>query len=428
VPEIRWARLVSPHGAKRRFGRVRPPYDEALLARALRDGLDSAGEPLDVTMPRYVIGDAEIADLVEYLRVVGTEPEIGTTPVSIRIGALLPLSGPLAAQGRSIAGVLSRRIDAANAEGGAHGRRIELDVRDAGDSPASAVAAARELVSGTSPVFACVGNGGRGADSAVSAMLDAASVPVIGPLGFAPDDVTRGAVYWLLPSLESQARAAAVRLVRNAGASVRVLAGASDDAARVAAAFAEAARSRGARVTTGSLGAVRSEDVGECDLLALLGGAAEIGPRAGAAASRAGGAPEIVVSSVLLGGPPPRGSGSRVHVVSPPIGPGLSSPGFEDFERIRAGAPAAAMEMAAYAAATTLVEALKAAGREVTRDRVRVALEDEIHDLRTGVLPPLRFGPLRRDGARGALLATYSAAGALESAGWIPPANENGRE
>lgn len=417
VPEIRWSRLASPHGATRRFGRVRPPYDAALLARALRDGLDSAGEPFDAAMPRYRIDDGDLADLAAYLRVLGTEPEVGTTPDSIRIGAILPLSGAQGPQGRPIAALLRRLFDETNAAGGVHGRRIELVLRDAGEEPAQALEAARDFASGEAPVFACVANGGLGADRAVEALFDAAGVPVVGPLGFARDEAIRGSTYWLLPSQESSARAAASRLVAEKGDPVRVLAGESAVAKSVAASFAAEARRRGALVTEEPLDIAKPR-ADEGGLLAIFAGEGEAAAVVASLAAPAAGRPAIVVSSVLLGGPPPRGRGVAVHVVSPPVAPGLSSPGFEDFLRARGDGKPAAMDMVAFAAARTLVEALKGAGREVTRARFEVALED-FAEFRTGVLPPVRFGPLRRDGVRGALLVSFDAAGGLVSHEWI---------
>jgi mono/diheme cytochrome c family protein len=46
---------------------VRPAYDRASLARALREGVDPAGRVLDALMPRYALGDEEIDQLRTYL-------------------------------------------------------------------------------------------------------------------------------------------------------------------------------------------------------------------------------------------------------------------------------------------------------------------------------------------------------------------------
>ncbi len=420
VPEIRWHRLTSPHGATTRFGRPRPAYDEALLKRALREGLDAAGEPLDAVMPHYEMAEEDLGDLVAYLRVLGTEPAEGTTPDSIRVGALLPLSGPLAAQGRSIAALVERAFRSLDAAGGIHGRRLELVASDAGLSEASALAAARRLAEGGAPVFCFVASGGHGADPAVAQYLESRAIPAVGPLEFAPDGVRRGSTYYLLASLESSARAAAIRILRGESGTVAVVSGADSAAKSAASAFAAAARRYESRVVELEAAAwsVEAARNGGFRGIAFFGSANEAGDVVAAARAQRP-APWMAFSSVLLGGAPPAVPG-RLFLVSPPVAPGLSSPGLEDFTSLQGGAtdPPAVMDMAAFAAAKTLMVALRDAGRDVTRDRLVEALRG-IRDLRTGVLPPVRFGVSRRDGTRGALVATFAEGGRLEGGEWI---------
>ena len=53
-------------------------------------------------MPRYTIGDQDLADLTAYLRQLGTEHAPGTSATAIRVGVLLPLAGPMAAQSAAV--------------------------------------------------------------------------------------------------------------------------------------------------------------------------------------------------------------------------------------------------------------------------------------------------------------------------------------
>ena len=46
----------------------RDPFTDETLARAIREGLDSQGRPLGVLMPRYALGDEDMAALIGYLR------------------------------------------------------------------------------------------------------------------------------------------------------------------------------------------------------------------------------------------------------------------------------------------------------------------------------------------------------------------------
>jgi ABC-type branched-subunit amino acid transport system substrate-binding protein len=59
-----------------------------------------------------------------------------------------------------------------------------------------------------------------------------------------------------------------------------------------------------------------------------------------------------------------------------------------------------AMQRAAYAAARVFVEAMKSSGRQTSRAGLISSIE-KLRDFRTGVLPPLTFGPNNRVGATG---------------------------
>jgi len=57
----------------------RDPYTEATLARAIREGVDSQGRPLHPLMPRFELGDADMASLIGYLKQLGARPVPGVT-------------------------------------------------------------------------------------------------------------------------------------------------------------------------------------------------------------------------------------------------------------------------------------------------------------------------------------------------------------
>lgn len=87
--------------------------------------------------------------------------------------------------------------------------------------------------------------------------------------------------------------------------------------------------------------------------------------------------------------------------------------------RQRAGLPARqqALQTAAYAAATVLVEGLKRSGRATSRERLVAALET-LQGFDTGVMPPVGFGPGRRVGVAGAhVLQRDPATGGLRPVG-----------
>jgi hypothetical protein len=59
--------------------RTRAPYTPATLERAIRDGLDSDGRQLSYLMPRYALGDREMADLLAYLKKLSVHQSPGIT-------------------------------------------------------------------------------------------------------------------------------------------------------------------------------------------------------------------------------------------------------------------------------------------------------------------------------------------------------------
>src|SRR5215211_5929522 len=68
APALAWEALTRPYSVATRTRRHRPPYTEALFARALSLGLDSAGNRLHEAMPRYRMTREEVTDLTLYLK------------------------------------------------------------------------------------------------------------------------------------------------------------------------------------------------------------------------------------------------------------------------------------------------------------------------------------------------------------------------
>ncbi len=69
--------------------RMRPPYDEETLERALTKGLDAAGRPLDPLMPRYDLSRTELSALVAHLRGLSEAPSPGVTNTEIHFATVV---------------------------------------------------------------------------------------------------------------------------------------------------------------------------------------------------------------------------------------------------------------------------------------------------------------------------------------------------
>jgi len=67
----------------------REPYTEQTLARAIREGVDSDGRPLSYLMPRFALGDADMAALIAYLKAMDTSPPPGVTDTVLHFATIV---------------------------------------------------------------------------------------------------------------------------------------------------------------------------------------------------------------------------------------------------------------------------------------------------------------------------------------------------
>ncbi len=100
----------------------------------------------------------------------------GITDTSIKIGALVPISGIAAIYGGAFAAGMKAYFAWLNDQGGIYGRKIDLIIEDSQYSGPIASNAARDLID-NQHVFAFLGNLGDGVDSAVKQMLDDQNIP-----------------------------------------------------------------------------------------------------------------------------------------------------------------------------------------------------------------------------------------------------------
>ncbi len=63
--DIRYEALIK---GEYEHGKKETPYTDSLIKRAITEGLNPDGEPLDWTMPRWQVSDADFADLLAYLK------------------------------------------------------------------------------------------------------------------------------------------------------------------------------------------------------------------------------------------------------------------------------------------------------------------------------------------------------------------------
>ena len=209
TPPLNWKRLTSPSFSSV-TRRRRDAYTPETLRRAITAGVDPSGAHLYPGMPRYTMPDKDLTELLAYLERLGDDQDTdpGVTATSIRIGAALPLSGPLAPAGQSIRETLEHVFAEASRDGGIYGRSIDLIAEDSLGTAAGLLDATRHLVN-DDRVFAMAASLHAGSSADAVRLLESAEVPLIGPVGLSPHEngVPNAYVFYLLPGLYDQARA-----------------------------------------------------------------------------------------------------------------------------------------------------------------------------------------------------------------------------
>ncbi|WP_429419221.1 ABC transporter substrate-binding protein [Pseudomonas plecoglossicida] len=401
-PSLDWQRLALGQGGRQVNGRLYPAYAEATLARAIQHGVDPAGNRLDPAMPRFDLTLADQRNLTAYLKRLGEERDPGVEEGVLRLGTLLPDSGPLAEAGHVVRAVLEDGVARLNQQGGIHGRRLQLIVLDPGVDQASAERALQRLLD-QEQVFALVTPMAPMLDQNLPELLERQGVPLIGST---PRSGGSAQIFDPMPSMASQ-------LLSLASHARSTLGLAADDlrvvyAGDEHAALAEQVRER-----------LQQQGWSPPPIEAFVGQAVEgqgivyLGrPQAfaelAAALQAAGREPYLFAASsqvaVAVAGLPEQWS-QRVFLAYPFVPSDWTVQGLATLssleQRLGLDPRQASLQVNTLCALRLLGEALKQIGRDASRERLVVALEG-LHDIDTGLTPALGFGPGRRQGMLGA--------------------------
>ncbi|HYY57673.1 MAG TPA: ABC transporter substrate-binding protein [Pyrinomonadaceae bacterium] len=420
-PPLNWETLTRPlTSALTR--RERGPYDDATLARAISSGVDPGGARLHPAMPRYRMTGEQVADLVAYLKKLGKaeDAEPGITDETIKVGAALPLTGPLGQVGEDIKATLNASFAEANSRGGIYGRRFELIVEDSRGEPAQTLLATRRLIE-VGGIFALVGCFEPADSSEVNELIKRSEVPLIGPVTLSPrlSIPPNPYIFYLLPTFGDQARAL-IDFVNSRS---------KDEPARLGVVYAASDFDRDALsgvkaqaniysmpvvaeegFNAGSFSAaavVRKLEDKKTDYVLFFGDAASIGALA-AEMDRVNMKAPLLSSVVMIGRGAfslPASVAARTFLAYPAALPNQSD--FAEFisvmQKSGAGLRSPAFQSVAFASTKVFYEAVKLSGRQLDRATLLRSLE-QIQDFKTGVMPPVTFGPNRRIGSTGSYI------------------------
>lgn len=424
APSLRWEALSRPRpAAGNGFGR--PAYTEATLLQAIRTGTDPSGRSLSSAMPRFVLGPREAADLVSYLRVLGSEQDhrAGVHADRVVFGAALPLSGPQAARGQAVRQALQACFDRAGREGLVFGRRVELDAIDsAGEQAPDQLAALRKrslaLVSPWWPHD-------RLPDSMKPVVSGQDDWPVIAPIW--PQPFGSGAwpaVYELHGQSSDQARVVVDTVVGRLQGKGQVLLLAGPQArqqAALKAARAQADMHKGIRWITAQ---DRASVKGPLDAVVVLGGLELLS----ALPDYTG---PVFALSTEVGRAAfqwPAAQRQRLWLAhAGPLGKEFDPSRLVADLKVSGGALVEpALQAQAWAGACITIEALRRSGRQPEAPGLRKSLES-ISRFETGVLPPISFSPRQRHGVWGARMVIVDdrGQGFEEVLPWKTPAEES---
>lgn len=419
-PPIDWETLTNPFTSPL-TRRERVAYNEATVARAISSSLDSTGRRLLPAMPRYSLTREQMDDLVAYLKQVGkdSDNEIGVTDNAVKIGAVLPLSGPLAKLGADIKSVLVASFEETNRHGGIYGRHFELVVEDSGGSSQQTLTATQRLID--QGVFTLVASFEPGDSSAVNELIKREEIPLVGPLTLAPrlEVLPNPYIFYLIPTFADQARTL-VDFVKVS---------AQGKPARLGVVYSRNHLNRDAlsglrvqsRLYSMEIASEQEYETGKLNAREAVERLAQAHVTDvfffGAATDFKALADEVervqlkvhLFSSVVMLG---RGAfdlsaslSSQTFLSYPSALPNETD--FAEFleltraARIELSNPA--FQSMAFAAAKIFIEAAKQSGKQLDR-AIFISSLERLRDFKTGVVPPVTFGPNRRVGSAGSYI------------------------
>jgi ABC-type branched-subunit amino acid transport system substrate-binding protein len=437
---LTWSDLAKPYGHMHPTGRKHGPFNEKLFTRSLVQGLDPAGNEMAVAMPRYNMSAEDMADLIAYLKRIEADDDPGLTETTVKVASILPEQGALAEIGAAMKDVLTAYFANLNEKGGIYNRRIELQMIAAGPDAAATAASARTLIE-RGEVFAMVSGLSAGADKELASLTHEAEIPFMGPLTLLPQTgfENNRNLFYLLPGTTEQARAlinfasrgpelkkSRLAIVHSENELALAAAAATEDQGRKMGWNSVTRKAYSSRLFDAAQIAKEIKGVGT-EAVFFFGASGE-GTAFINAAATAGWTPHVFLLGALAGRDVvtniPGSFKDRVFLSFPTVPSDVTPAGLAEFralqEKYKFASRHTASQLMALAAAKIFTEALKRAGRDLSREKLITVLEG-LYEYETGVTPSITFGPNRRVGAMGAYVVSIDPAKRefISASGWV---------
>ena len=419
---ITWQELSKSYGVRHTSGREHPAYTEETLVRAITKGIDPAGNKLDPAMPIFSMPSEDLAALIAYLKRLGTELDPGISGSTIRIGTILPSEGPRGAIGEAIEKTLAAYFMEINEQGGIYNRQLDLVV---GRGKAQLTREQVWTFLQGQNLFALVSTFVPELDQEIPALVEEETIPLIGPFTLFPTTelALNRYLFYLLSGLGEQGQALinfASRNLELENPHFVILHPARPDLAEVIQAAEEQAKAKEWKrifrreYTLNQFDAarwvqkLREEKV---DIILFFGIETETRVLL-KEIQKKNWAPVLLLPGVLLGktiNDIPSTLKEKVLIAFPTLPEDQKEKGMKEFVRLvgKHNVPTShpGAQLSAYAAAQVLLEGLRRAGREVSREKFIATLEKML-EFDTGLTPLITYGPNRHIGALGAYVVT----------------------
>jgi ABC-type branched-subunit amino acid transport system substrate-binding protein len=275
-------------------------------------------------------------------------------------------------------------------------------------------------------VFAVVSGLTAGADEKIATLSQDSEVPFIGPSTLLPQTSfpLNRYVFYLLPGLEEQAGALlnfAVKKIDRQNHRIAIVSPNADLNRRISVSIENRSKKLGLTTISGKYYPRNQFNAAEevavlkkqgVENVFFLGSDADLKAFI-TEGEAAGWNPSIYALGALVGkdisAVVPVKMKDKIFLAFPTIPADLSQGGAAIYsalvEKNKLGRQHIAARLSALAAATILVEGLKLAGKDLSRERLVSSLEG-LYEFNTGFMPQITFGPNRRIGALGAYVVT----------------------
>ncbi|MDQ2937264.1 MAG: ABC transporter substrate-binding protein [Acidobacteriota bacterium] len=363
----------------------------------------------------------------------------GVSEHKIVIGTVVPAKGPLAEMGQAVRAVTIAFFDELNSQGGIYDRRFELKFIETAETP-TATRVNLERVLTEYPVFAMTGAFIAGAEKEIIPLMSQKKVPLIGPLTLYPQTGSplNRQVFYLLSGIDVQARAlidfaAKKPDLKNSG--LAVVYPRSEVNASIFEAIKDQSKKDGWSAPRAydylagnfdAAGIIKQLNQTTPQVVFLLGGSEEALSFM-KEAEKVSWLPTIFlptgsVGTAIFG--VPAGFDGKVFISFPTSPADQTADGVKDFralaEKYSLPSKHLAAQVSTYSSAKILVEGLRRAGKDLSREKLIQVLEG-LHEYSTGLTPAISYGPNRRIGAMGAYVVSIDLKQKqfVPASGWI---------